>query len=258
MIRFLRKTFILLQRLGHAVPSSHYILLSALFFVGLEIVFFWQQAIAFTLLVLFGLLTIGIVLLRIEEAHRFRPSQIILPLLTAAGLSGLGLFLPVRSWLHLYFLGASLLFFWLLRHGARQAYPTWNWMLSTATILLLVGTILGWQFHLDPPFLVILIFIWTIIFLIGYQSLVRVAPYVAEAVMLALSISFVLTQLAWVLAFLPLHYLVRAGTIAIFYYVGFHLAQVSYERRLTKRDILEYGSIGGLTLLVLLSTAKWF
>ena len=242
--------------LRHVFPSSHYVLLSLLFFAGLEVTFALQRWLVPLLAILLGLLAIGIMLVRIEERGQFRLMQAILPVLAVAGLIGFGLFLT-QQYLHLYFIMASLILYWLLRNGAKMAYPTWNWTLATLIFFFDMAPILGLRFHLYIPIIIVLAVVFVVAFLISLQALVRISPLFSDAILISLAMSLVLTQLAWTLQFLPVHYIVQAGVLVAFYYVFFHLISVSYERQLNTRDITEYGAVATFALVLILLNARW-
>lgn len=248
-----------MRLLHYLIPASHYALLALLFFAGLELMILFQRWIFPFVSVLFVLLAVGVLLVRIEEQGRFRTTQIILPLLAVAGFIGFAAFLPANGWLHAYFVLASLLLFWLLKHGAKVAYPTWNWTLATIVLFLDTATVLGLRFHLydSMPLLAVLSLIFTVCFLIYYQGQRRVVKLRSDAALTALAVALVLTELAWVLQFLPLHYVVQAGVLVSLYYVFFHLISVSYERLVTRKDVVEYMVVGTCALLLILSTAQW-
>lgn len=243
--------------LRNIFPASHYLLLSLLYFAGLEITFALQRWLIPLISILFVLLAVGIMLVRIEERGQFRMLQAVLPFLAVAGLTGFGLFLPYNALLHLYFIGASLILFWLLRNGAKMAYPTWNWTLSTVVFFFDMAPILGLRFHLYIPIIIVLGGVFIVSFLISMQAIRRISPLLSDAILISLSISLVLTQVAWTLQFLPVHYVVQAAILVAFYYVFFHLISVSYERPLTRRDITEYASVVALALTVVLLNARW-
>lgn len=239
------------------VRPSHYVLLSTLFFVGLELIFALHRWVGLLMTTLLVIVAAGIILVRAEERGKFHPIQVILPLLAAIGLTGLALFLPTTPWIHIYFVASAIVLLVLLKHGVRQAYPTWNWAISVIILFINVAAVLGWRFHLYAPILIILPLVWLIMFLISLQALNRVTPSLMEASLLATAMGFVLTEIVWVLQFLPLHYLVQTGIVGALYYVSFHLISVSYERTLSRKDIIEYATVGVLALLLILLTAQW-
>lgn len=239
------------------VPSSHYLLLAALFFVGLELVGAFHQWLIPATAILLAVVIYGIFLIRHEEAGRFRLVQLILPALGAGGLTGLAFFLPRTELLHGYFLLASFVFYGLVRHGARQAYPTWNWMISLLVLFVNVAIILGIRFHLYVSISATLMALFTVIFLLSYQALYRVAASAQSAVVLSLGLSLVMTQIAWTLQFLPLFWLIQSGILVTFYYVFFYSVALSLEGHLTRQRLLEYGSLSLIALLILLFSARW-
>jgi hypothetical protein len=245
------------RTLRRVFPSSHYVLLSLFFFVGLELIFAFHRLIITLPVILLFLVGIGIILIRTEERGRFHPTQAILPSVTAAGLTGFALFLPTEPWLHLYFVVCAFVLFFLLKHGAKQAYPTWNWVISLGVLFLNLATVLGWHFYMDTPLVVVLAAVLAILFLISLQSLQRVIPTLSETILVAVTIAFVLTEITWAIQFLPLHSLVQSGLLVALYYVIFHLTSLSYERRLTGRDIFEYVTVGSVALVFILVTAQW-
>lgn len=239
------------------LPSSHYALLSFFFFAGLEVIFTFHRFIPFLVAAILLLLIIGIILIRAEEGGRFHPTQVILPTMAALGLIGLALFLPADFTVHIYSLLAACLFFLVLKYGAKQAYPTWNWIISHIVLFACLTTLLGWRFDLYIPLLVVIGFSFLIFFLISLQSLQRLTPSTSEAILLSLSTAFVLTEATWTLQFLPLSFLVQAGFLVALYYVLFHLATISYERPITRQDVVEYMAVGGSALFIILITARW-
>lgn len=225
--------------------------------MGLEVAFAFQRWVIIFLLVLFGLITLGVWLLRREESEDFHPTQAILPVLAAVGLTTFALFLPVSPLLHLYFLVASLLLYFLLMFGAKQAYPTWNWGLSALVLFVDVAAVLGWHFHLARSLLLTLALTWAISWLISWQAVRRIPEGKREGLLLALAIAFGLAEVAWVLQFTPLHFLVQAGVVLVAYYILFHVLSRSFERRLTRADVIEYTLVGFTACMILLVTARW-
>jgi hypothetical protein len=200
-----------IYRLFRLFPTSHYILLAALFFVGLELIVAFHQWLLAVTTILLAVLVYGIFLVHYEEAGKFRSMQIWLPALAAIGLTGLAFFLPQTTILHGYFLMASVLFYGLLRHGARQAYPSWNWMISTLVLFVNLAVVLGIRWHLYVPILATLAAVFGVTLLISYQALFRVTDSGRYALLLSCSLSLVITQIAWALQFLPLFFLCKFG-----------------------------------------------
>lgn len=244
-------------RLLGFLPTSHYLLLSLLFFAGLEMAVQWHQWLPALLTAMAILLAYGILLVRMEERRWFSLSQLFLPILTVTGLTGLTVFLPKTPLLHLYFGAAALLFFWVLKHAAKQAYPTWNWTLSTVVFFLNVAVILGFRYVMFAPLVYVVSGVFAVSFLISYQGWRRLADSAAPAVLLSLALALALSQIVWVLNFLPAHFLVQAGVATSFYYAMFNLLCVSQERRVCRADLAEYGLIGAVGLLILIVSANW-
>lgn len=247
------------MRLPHPkrlLPSSHYALLALLFFVGLKLVYYTPRLIIPLTVTLLLLMGIGILLVRLEERDRFHIMHAVLPVLAVIGLMGFGLFLPPNL-LNAYFIVASLVLFWILKNGAKVAYPTWNWTLSTIVFFVDAATILGFRFHLYIPVVAVLGLIMLTSFLILLPALQRITPRTSEATLNALAVSLTLTQIAWAIQFLPIHYVVQAGVLVAFYYAAFHLISISYERRLLASDITEYAVVGALALILILASARW-
>lgn len=238
-------------------PASHYILLSTLFVVGLELIYTWQRWVIAIAVIVVAVVALGVILLSFEEKRAFRFIHCILPILATTGLVGFGFLLPTTPVLHLYIVTAGFILFFLLRHGAREAYPLWNWTLSLVIFFLNVAFILGLRFHLYTPILLVLVLILGVSALMSLQALRRVASAAAELVLPTLTMAFVLAEVTWVLQFLPSHYLVQAGVLTILYYVIFNLISLSYTRKLLRRDIIEYIGIGVVAFLLILVSARW-
>lgn len=247
----------MIYRLFRLFPTSHYVLLAALFFIGLELIVAFHQWLLAVTAILLVVLVYGIFLVRYEEAGRFRAVQTLLPMLAAIGLTGLAFFLPRTNILHGYFLVASVLFYGLLRHGARQAYPSWNWMISTLVLFVNLAVVLGIRWHLYVPIVATLVAVFSVTFLLSYQALFRVADSGRYALLLSFGLSLVITQIAWVLQWLPLWFLIQAGMLVTFYYVFFYCLALSLQAQLTRQRMIEYGSLGGVGLLILLFSARW-
>lgn len=248
-----------LRALWYYFPSSHYALLSIFFFIGLELIALLQRWILLLIGILLAIVTIGIALIRAEEDQygKFHPVQMILPAMAAFGLAGFALFISAGVWLHAYLVGSAVLFFYLLKHGVKQAYPTWNWVISLAIVFVSLASVLGWRFHLYVPLIIVIPIVFGIFALISLQSFWRYTNHFSEALLIALSISFVLSEFMWALQFLPLHFIVQSGVGVALYYVLFQLTSTSLERSLTKRDILEYSAVTAGALILLLATARW-
>ena len=254
---FVRKHLSWLGRLFAYLPSSHYLLLSTLFFVGLELVVILHRWVWVITAAMLLLMVYGIILVRYEERRQFRPSQAVLPIMAAIGLTGFTFFLPPTPLLHLYFTLAGVLLYTILRHGAKRAYPNWNWTASFVVYFLNVAMILGLRWHLSLPLMATIVLVLLVSVLLSGQALRRVAPSKVHVALLALALSLALAELVWVIQFLPLHFLVQAGILVISYYVLFHMLVLSLEHRLHRREALEYLIFGLFSLVLLLTTAEW-
>lgn len=241
--------------------GSHYALLAALFGIGLELVFAFPQQIFIFIPVLLALIIIGMLLLRWEEARAWQPIQLILPAIAALGLTSLSLFIPTGGlMLHGYFLACTFILYFLLRQGAKQAYPTWNWIISLIVLLVTLTSLLSWHWYIALPNVAVLAGTFLITSLIAFQSLARL-PYAKladkEPLVISLSLGLVLTQLAWALQFLPAQPILQAATILAGYYVLFHLLTISFERRVAASDFIEYGAIATAAMVGVFIFIRW-
>ena len=254
---FAPRVRLLLRTMRHIFPSSHYALLALFFFAGLELSFALRRYVILLISIILTITVIGIILIRSEERGGFHPTQAILPILAALGISAFSLFLPTSTILHGYFALAAVTFFFIVKHGARQAYPTWNWVISLGILFVTLASVLGWRFNLYAPVYVVLGMVFSIILALSIQSLIRYTKSLAEAWLLAMAMAFVLTEVVWVLQFLPLHFMVQAGIVVALYYVTFQLTSASVEQRLQRQEIIEHLLVGSGALAVLLITARW-
>ena len=225
--------------------------------VGLELIFALQRWVIMVAVASASVVALGVVLVGLEEQGRFRPLYVILPTLAAVGFSGFAFLLPTTPILHAYVAVAGLLFFWLLKHGVRQAYPLWNWTLSLPVFFLNIAFILGLRFHLDLPVIALLLLAALLTWLMSLQALARIAPALVRVMLPSLAITLALTEVTWVLQFLPIYYLVQAGVVTALYYVMFSLISISYMRKVVRRDIVEYVAIGMGACLLILISAQW-
>jgi len=230
--------------------------LSILYVVGLELIFALQRWVILVALTVVVVVAIGVVLVRIEEKGKFSLSQVVLPLLATVGLSGFAFLLPTSAILHVYILAAGGALFFLLKHGAKQAYPIWNWLISLLIYFLNIAFIAGLRFHLYIPVLLVLIAIFIVTGLMSWQALRRIALGV-EIIIPVLVMAFVLTEIAWALQFLPAHYLVLAGVVTALYYSMFNILSLSINKQPTRREVYEYAGIGIAALMILIISAKW-
>src|SRR3989338_5184255 len=252
-LRYLIKALLFIKRL---FPASHYALLALLFIVGLELIFALQRWVLVVAQLVIVVVSIGVVLVRIEESGKFTLSNMLLPILAAIGLCGFGFLLPTSYILHLYIIAAGAVLFFILKHGARQAYPIWNWMISLLVYFLNIAFILGLRFHLYLPIIFLLFLVFMVTALLAWQALRRLAS--GSVIMLPVAVmAFVLTQLVWVMQFLPVHYLIQAGLTTSGYYVMFNLLGLSMKRKITKGDYLEYGLVGLTAIIIILLSAQW-
>lgn len=247
----------LIRSLVYLFPSSHYALLSLFLFVGLELLFVIHRWLFLLFFIFLAILIVGIFLIRSEEGEQFHPTQTILPTLAAFGFAGLAIYLPITIFLHGYFLLCAILFFYILKHGAKQAFPTWNITISLAVLFSVIVPAIGWRFTLYTPVWIMLAVIFPIITLMAFQSLLRYTKTNGEAGMIALSLGFVLTEVAWILQFLPLHFIVQAGFLVAIYHTIIQLAILSIERNLNRRTGIEYALVGIGATLLLVATAHW-
>jgi hypothetical protein len=125
-------------------------------------------------------------------------------------------------------------------------------------IFLNLAVIFGLRYHLYIALVWILGLVFGVILLASLQSLHRVTKDWVETWLPSLGLAVAVTQLGWVMQFWPLHYVVQAGVAVVAYYVVFNLLSISFERKLSRADMIEYGAVGGLGLIILLFTANWF
>lgn len=237
---------------------SHYGLLSVFFFAGLEVAFAVQQLVYISLLVLMVIVIGGIFVIRYEELGRFSLYQAILPSLAVLGLAAFALFLPASWWLHAYMVGAAACTYFVLKHGAKQAYPTWNTIASLITLFVVLATVLGARFHFYIPVWTLLVIVLLATCLTAVQFFLRYTNSAAESWLLAASLGVSITQITWAFQFLPLHFLVQAGVLISIYYIAVHLAAITLERVLARRDIIEYFVFGSIAIIALVLTARWY
>lgn len=239
------------------VPSSHYALLSLFLFIGLELWFALHVWPIILFVIILTVLTIGIILIRSEERHSFHPTQAILPTLSAFGFTAFAIFLPQTAFLHFYFAGSSAIFFFVLKYGAKQAWPTWNTAISLVILFVCTAPVIGWRFYLYSSVGYILAILFPIVSLLAYQSLIRYTKTVYETLLLSLAIALVLIQIVWILQFLPLHFVVEAGFIVSLYYAIIQIITATYEHRLSKKLLVELTLAGIIGITILLTTAHW-
>lgn len=236
---------------------SRYLLLAGLFIVGLELIFALQRWVYTVAAAVVGVVAIGVILLRLEEGGRFRLIHSILPLMATAGISGFAFFLPTSGVLHVYVAAAGLFFFYLLKHGARPAYPLWNWLMSLVVYFLTTALFLGLRFHLDLPVLPLLLAVGSVSALTTVQAMARITQSISASLVPVLGITLALTEVTWVLQYLPVHYLVQASAISALYYVMFNLMTIESLRGVERRDVIEYVGIGAVALLLIFISAQW-
>lgn len=240
------------------VPAlSHYLLLSLFFFAGLEVAFALQRLVYVVLLILIAVVVAGVFVIRYEELGVFSVYQAILPSLAAFGLAAFALFLPVVWWLHVYLAAAAICTYYVLKHGAKQAYPTWNTAVSLVTLFVVLASALGTRFHFYVPPVALLLTIFLATAAVAVQFFLRYVHRKAESWLLATAVALVAAQIAWALQFLPLHYLVQSGIVLTVYYIATQLTATAYERDLKRREVIEHFALGALATITLLLTARW-
>jgi hypothetical protein len=247
----------LLRSAGALFPSSHYALLSLFFFIGLELLFIVHRWLPLLLFILLAILVFGIILIRSEEGDQFHPTQTILPTLAAFGFTAFAVYLPLTAFIHIYFFLCAGAFFFILKYGAKQAWPTWNSIISVAVLYAVVAPIIGWRFTLYTPVWMILLLVFPTIALMALQSLLRYTKTITDAGLIALIVAFILSELTWVLQFLPLHFVVQSGCIVAAYYGIIQITTMAYEQKITPKLLLEYGIVSILATSLLLLTARW-
>lgn len=238
-------------------PSSHYALLSLFYLIGTELWFWLSRWPVVLFFIILAVLIIGIILIRSEEGTLFHPTQAILPTLAAFGFTAFAIYLPQTFFLHMYFIDCAIIFFYILKYGAKQAWPTWNLAISLVVLFACVAAIIGWRFYLYTPVGYIIVLLFPIISLTAFQSLVRYTQSLYETALLSLALALVLTETTWILQFLPMNFIVQAGFIMSLYYASLQIITASYERRLTYRLILELAIAGTIGIVFLLTTAHW-
>lgn len=238
-------------------PSSHYALLSLFLFIGLELLFVIHRWLFVLFFIFLAILVVGVFLIRSEEGSKFHPTQTILPTLAAFGFAGLAVYLPLTMFLHGYFILCAVLFFFILKYGAKQAWPTWNMVISLAVLFAIIVPAIGWRFTFYTPVWAMLAIVYVITSLMAFQFILRYTRTNADAGIVALAIGFVLTEITWLLQFLPLHFIVQAGFIVATYHTITQLIVLALEKNLHRKTILEYSLAGGVAILLLIATARW-
>ena len=239
------------------LPNYHYVLLALFFFGGLELIFFIHRFIPLLTSLLAMIVVAGVALLKAEEGIRFRLAAAVLPALAVSGAVSFSLFLPVTALVHLFMVLSALLLYFLLSLGAREAYPTWNWTIALVLFFLNAASCLGWRYYLYAPILVLLVLIAAISGLTLWQGWRRLNAPRGQAIAVAMGGALVLTEVAWALQFLPLHYLIQAGVLTASYYLIFNLTRISLKRHLQRSDLFEYGMVGVVALFIVLLLARW-
>jgi hypothetical protein len=247
----------LLRSITRIFPSSHYAILSLFLFIGLELLFVIHRWLFLLLFLLLGILVIGVFLIRSEEGAQFHSTQTILPTLAAFGFAGLAVYLPVTALLHVYFIACAIVFFTILKYGAKQAWPTWNMVISLTVLFAALVPTIGWRFLFYAPVWGMLALIFVIVTLLSFQSFLRYVQSTSEAGLIALALGFTLTEIAWILQFLPLHFIVQAGFLVATYYTTSQLATIAIEKNIERKTIIEYGLVGGGAIILLVLTANW-
>src|SRR3989338_4958431 len=251
------RTLELLRWAATLFPSSHYAILALFLFIGLELLFVIHHWLFILLGILLVILVIGIVLIRSEEGDQFHPTQTILPTLAAFGFAAFAVYLPLTAFIHIYFVMCAVAFFFILKYGAKQAWPTWNAIISVAVLTTVIAPIIGWRFTFYSPVWIILLLVFPAIALMAFQSLLRFTDNTAEAGLISLIVAFVLSELTWLLQFLPLHFVVQSGCIVAAYYGIIQTTTAAYEGILNRKLAIEYGVVGSIATILLLLTASW-
>lgn len=246
-----------LRTIEQRLPNYHYVLLTLFFFGGLELIFFVHRFIPVLTGLLIMIVVAGVALLKAEEGGHWRMASFVLPALAVSGAVSFSLFLPVTALVHLFMALSALLLYLLLTWGAREAYPTWNWTLATILFFLNAASILGWRYYLYAPILLLLILIAVLSWLTLWQGWWRLNTPPAATMTVAAGGTLALTEVAWVLQFLPLHYLIQASVLTTFYYLVFNLTRISLKRQLHRKDLFEYGMVGVMAVAVVLLLARW-
>lgn len=247
-----------LKSIANVFPSSHYAILSLFLFIGLELLFVIHNWLYILFAIFIAILFIGILLIRSEEGKgRFHPTQIILPTLAAVGFVSLAVYLPMNFFLHAYFIACAMLFFFILKYGAKMAWPTWNMVISLAVTFAIIAPTIGWRFTFYTPVWIMLAVLFPVIVLMAFQSLLRYTGTMDDAIIVSLCIGFVLTEVAWILQFLPLHFIVQAGILLALYYVAIQITAATVEQKLQRKTIIEYSLMGAGAILLLALTANW-
>lgn len=239
------------------LPNYHYVLLVLFFFGGLELIFFVHRFIPLLAALLAVIVVAGVALLKAEEGVRFRLAAAVLPALAVSGAVSFSLFLPVTALVHLFMVLSALLLYFLLALGAREAYPTWNWTLALILFFLNAASSLGWRYYLYVPILILLVLIALVSGLTLWQGWRRLNVPKGQALAAAAGGALVLTEVAWTLQFLPLHYLIQASILTAGYYLMFNLTRISLTRPLRRSDLFEYGMVGVVALFIVLLLARW-
>lgn len=243
--------------LEQRLPAYHYVLLVLFFFGGLELIFFIHRFIPLLTGVLTMVVVAGVALLKAEEGGRWQIASFILPALAVSGTVSFSLFLPVTALVHLFMVLSALLLYFLLTWGARAAYPNWNWALAIILFFLNASSGLGWRYYLYVPVVWLLLLVAVLSWLTLWQGWRRLNTPPGQAGAVAAGSALVLTEVAWTLQFLPLHFLIQAGILTTCYYLIFNLVRLSFKRPLHQRDLFEYGMVGVAALSVVLVLARW-
>jgi len=117
----------------------------------------------------------------------------------------------------------------------------------------LFGFIVFLRFEVWAASLIII----AIAFFITHQNLWIVSPDFTKNWLYIIIVPFVAGELFWVMNFLPSSIYVNAFILAVMYYIVMGLAKNQVLRIINRRIFFRYAYIGGISLVVVLATAKW-
>jgi hypothetical protein len=146
-----------------------------------------------------------------------------------------------------------------LRKGFRFAPISRNnlSLVTFFTAFLVYAVVYGSSIYFNWPGYLLMIIVALVSFLIFGQSFFQHDIFKPKRWVYILGLSFLMSELAFVMSYAPINYLAGGLTFLVVYYVLWGLTQHYFEGILTRRLVLEHIIIAFVALVLALSTARW-
>lgn len=137
-----------------------------------------------------------------------------------------------------------------------RAAHTVGFLITLVTYFLLVSTLFSFRFHAIPTMAIAAAVSFLLIFQILWAMELS-GKASRRLIHLTIAISFIFTEIAWIISFWPVKTTMKALLLTTFFYSVVGLAQQFLFERMYKKTVLEFGIVAVVVTIVFVLVTNW-